>query len=426
MRRPLGPLLAALTLAPALAFSGTVAAASGPAAAAFGPAAAASGPAAAAPGPTPRPAFGGATTSYVETGRWITGDAPDAVAVDNRGRILVAVDEKIATYTPGGKRLSAFPTGIGSAYGMTVGTDGLIYVSDFGGNRVDVYTSAGELKGSYSDDVNHVAPWGLATHPGTGQIWVANAVGDEILRVNPAAGPIGTFGTGDGEFDTPTDIGAGNGSMYVVDRDNERIQRFNDDTGAFQTQWGQSGFGRGQFNDLAGIDTGLGGVVLVLDHFYSGDSELEAFQPGGGYLNTSAIPASNVQGIATDKAGNVYVSGLISYPRGGWGVVKLSPTGIGKARLAAKRVDAVSGRKKAQVRLACAKGRACTGSVRVLKNGKTLAAGRFSLRAGKRGTTKIGVTARGRKTLKKSARVKVQVVLTSGTGTKRSKATLTR
>lgn len=48
----------------------------------------------------------------------------------------------------------------------------------------------------------------------------------------------GSFGTGDGLFQSPFGVAAdGAGNVYVVDRGNNRIQKFTS-TGAFLTKWG--------------------------------------------------------------------------------------------------------------------------------------------------------------------------------------------
>lgn len=56
-----------------------------------------------------------ATAEYRETGRWTTGDRPGPIVVDRKGRVLVEVDEKVQTYSPGGKRLGSFVTGVSTA-----------------------------------------------------------------------------------------------------------------------------------------------------------------------------------------------------------------------------------------------------------------------------------------------------------------------
>ena len=339
----------------------------------------------------------------------------------------MSVDDKVLTYKSSGKRISSFDTGVTGDFGLVVGDGGRIYLSDFSGNAVHAYTASGEYEGSFTETGGGpFAPWGLEIRPSDGQLWIANATGHKIERVDPAGATIGGPGSGNGLFDTPVDVGFGSKSMYVADRENHRIQRFKAGSGDFQTAWGQHGVRRGQFSSPLSVDIGIGGVVLVLDSRGAADGELEAFRPGGGFLRQSKIPASQVFSLATDKRGDVYVTGLLDYPNGGWGVVRLSPSGVGKAKLAATRVDADKARKKAAVRLRCAKGRACSGSVRVTRGGATLAMGRYRVNSGARGTAQIRLTDKGRKALKKQSSAKVSIRLTTGQGATTRKGKLTR
>jgi DNA-binding beta-propeller fold protein YncE len=53
-------------------------------------------------------------------------------------------------------------------------------------------------------------------------------------------------------------------NVYVVDSQNERIQKF-DSNGNFITKWGSEGTGEGQFNIPEGIDIDSSGNVYVAD-----------------------------------------------------------------------------------------------------------------------------------------------------------------
>lgn len=394
-----------------------------------GPAAPAA-PAAPSPPAARAAGWAGASTSYAETGRWLTSGTPTAVAVDAQGRVLVAMSERVEIFRADGRRLSAFTTDVTKPYGLAVGRNGKIYLGEYGApGAVHVYSAAGVLESSYVTDDGSFGAWGVEAHPGTGQVWIANANGDTVERVNPAAPAIGGPGTAPGRFDDPLDLAYGSGSMYVVDSGNFRVQRFRADTGAYQGAWGQAGHGRGQFRDPRAIATGLGGVVLVLDSWYSDPAELDAFSPTGQYLGTSRLPLSappfGSMGLATDGSGNVYAAGLVSSPRGGWGVVRLSPTATGGARAAA-RIDATRNRKRAAVRITCRGSVRCTGVVQVTGKGRTLATGRYALRPGAGAAVRLTVTKAGRKALRQRARTKVVIRLTTGYGTVARSGRLTR
>ncbi len=74
----------------------------------------------------------------------------------------------------------------------------------------------------------------------------------------------GSIGTGDMEFNQPSDIAADNeGNLYVADSGNFRIQKFTSD-GQFITKWGIEGEGDGQFKNPQGI-TVKNSFVYVTD-----------------------------------------------------------------------------------------------------------------------------------------------------------------
>src|SRR5215831_8669503 len=69
----------------------------------------------------------------------------------------------------------------------------------------------------------------------------------------------GMQGSGDGEFQQPGWVATdGAGHVYVTDRFNNRVQKF-DEVGTFITTWGTPGSGDGQFSGPAGIAVGPGG-----------------------------------------------------------------------------------------------------------------------------------------------------------------------
>src|SRR5205809_2266776 len=70
-------------------------------------------------------------------------------------------------------------------------------------------------------------------------------------------GKWGSYGSAPGQFMYPTGLAVGpDGSVYVADLNNNRVQKFNND-GTFILQWGTAGSGDGQFDgvDDVAVDT---------------------------------------------------------------------------------------------------------------------------------------------------------------------------
>ena len=74
----------------------------------------------------------------------------------------------------------------------------------------------------------------------------------------------GVYGTGDGQFDSPTGIDVYNDEVFVVEEENDRIQVFGLD-GTFKRKWGSSGTGDGQFGWPEGINV-YNSEVFVVDN----------------------------------------------------------------------------------------------------------------------------------------------------------------
>jgi len=74
----------------------------------------------------------------------------------------------------------------------------------------------------------------------------------------------GSDGTGAGQFNSVTGIAVNDDSVYVVDNQLNKIQKFDLD-GNFVTQWGSEGNEPGEFFSPIGITTGNNGTVFVVD-----------------------------------------------------------------------------------------------------------------------------------------------------------------
>ena len=144
-------------------------------------------------------------------------------------------------------------------------------------------------------------PWGVTTD-NAGNIYAADNSDNTIWKFDPDGTLItrwGSTGTGNGQFDTPTDIAVNkSGYIYVAEWGNNRVQVF-DSSGTYLRQWGSAGTGNGQFSSPTGIAVNDNGNVFVTDTL---NSRVQEFSPSGEYI--------------TQWGGWGYGSGSFSYPTG--------------------------------------------------------------------------------------------------------------
>ena len=164
------------------------------------------------------------------------------------------------------------------------------------------------------------APGAVALDP-QGQLWVADTGHDRFVILAADGSVVDTWGsggTGDGQFSLQRDNGdpyggiafAPDGSFYVLDVGNLRVQRFDKDRN-YLGSWGTFGTDAGQYADPIGITVDDKGQVYVLDDVRD---VVEMYDPVGTVLGSfdahpaSALGQNSANGLAVDADGNVYVS----------------------------------------------------------------------------------------------------------------------
>lgn len=74
-----------------------------------------------------------------------------------------------------------------------------------------------------------------------GDVYVADTLNDRVQEFDASGRFVakwGSFGAGDGQFETPYAVGAGaRGDVFVADADNDRVQEF-DAAGNFLAEFG--------------------------------------------------------------------------------------------------------------------------------------------------------------------------------------------
>ena len=178
------------------------------------------------------------------------------------------------------------------------------------------------FKVSWTTDVRGMgfAPISQIAVDAQGRIWAPEAEGDRIAILD-AAGRLleewGGPGNGPGQFDFTRSNGDGygtlafakDGSFFVLDVGNRRVQRF-DSKRHFLGEWGAFGQGPGQFSDPVGIAVAPDGSVWVLDdrrsvveHYSATGKVLGSFNP------FATIPSNDgANSLAIGSSGELYVS----------------------------------------------------------------------------------------------------------------------
>ncbi len=166
---------------------------------------------------------------------------------------------------------------------------------------------------------------GIDTAP-NGDLWVVSGQQpvDGVIRVatdGTIVDTVGGVGSAPGEFMGPAAVAvAPDGTFFVTDVGNDRIQRFADD-GSFLSQFGSTGDGPGQVDNPRGIAVAPDGTVYVAD---SASGYVNKWTSGGTFLGTLGTVSQYGApfGIGIDRDGNIWVTDVT-----GGKVRKVAPDG---------------------------------------------------------------------------------------------------
>ncbi len=212
---------------------------------------------------------------------------------------------------------------------IAVAPDGTLYVADTNNHRIQHLSAAGEVLdiwGTFADLAQGAAPggtfyepWGVAVGP-DGSVYVADTWNHRIQKFTPDGQFLtmwGFFGQGETPFAIwgPRDIAIdANGMVYITDTGNKRVVVF-DPQGGYITQFGTVGFEPGQFDEPTGLSVDPDGLVYVADTW---NQRVQVFEPGEAGiftpLRTWDVVAwygqslDNKPSILADASGSLYLT----------------------------------------------------------------------------------------------------------------------
>lgn len=220
-------------------------------------------------------------------------------------------------------------------WGVAVGPDGSVYVSDTWNHRVQKFDAVGNVLAVWGRFGQSGAleemwgPRGIAVGP-DGNVFVADT-GNKRIIVFDAQGvgltAIGSYGYEDGQLDEPVGVAVGgDGAVYVADTWNQRIQKFVPvaSEGALTYIFAQKIEVNGWFGQS--LDNKPFVAVDGQNRIYISDPEgyrVIVYGPDGVYLNTigeaGEILLTLVSGVAVDANGVLLVSEpgvdrVVTYP----------------------------------------------------------------------------------------------------------------
>jgi DNA-binding beta-propeller fold protein YncE len=162
---------------------------------------------------------------------------------------------------------------------LAVAPDGSLYVVDTDNHRIQHLAADGKVLdvwGSFGDATTGPAPggtfnqpWGIGLAP-DGSVYIADTWNHRIQKFTPDGEFVtmwGSFGQGErpDAFWGPRDVAVdANGNVFITDTGNKRVVIF-DGQGQFIDQFGSAGMGVGQLDEPVGLVIDKDGLVYVAD-----------------------------------------------------------------------------------------------------------------------------------------------------------------
>lgn len=253
-------------------------------------------------------------------------DKPAAIAA-RKGRIYVTDTStaSIVVFDVPRRKVFRFglrkPDVLQKPSGLALDDDMNVYVADAKRRLVMMFDSLGLFKRSFGGPADLDRPTGVAVSRDGSRIYAIDRSDNEsdhhkvvmYGKDGEKIKTIGTRGTGDGKFNVPLQATvARDGTLYVLDSGNFRVQAFDRD-GNFLRAFGGAGITPGKFARPRGIAADDEGNVYVSDASFN---NFQIFKPDGqlllaiGQAATDSNPGQYglLNGIAVDETKRVYVA----------------------------------------------------------------------------------------------------------------------
>jgi len=234
--------------------------------------------------------------------------------------------------------------------GLTVDSEGRVYVADSNNHRIQVFDSSGQFITQWGSQGARPGqfqePWGVAVDE-EGNVYVADTWNHRLQKFDSEGRFLlqwGTFGNSQesiigqekvlyGPRDIAIDAA---GDLYVTDTGNKRVMKFSPN-GEFLGQWGGFGLQSGQFHEPVGIDIDADGNIYVADtwnrRIQKFDSDFVSLTqwPVHGWESESVV---NKPYLAVGGNGHVYVTDpegyrVIEFDAGGTFLATFGEFGVG-------------------------------------------------------------------------------------------------